>query len=84
MNYNNKKLINKSLYTLFVILINILFINIPVYGVKKDLIQNMFGNYEYLSFANLLTGNSLGNMSMGAFAIGSIVTANIVLSLLTF
>lgn len=84
MNYDNKRLIKKSSFTIFIILVNLLFINIPVFGVNSDIVKQIIESYSSLSFTNDLTGNALGSLSMGAFAVSSIVTANIFLTVLTF
>ena len=73
----------RVLFTLVVVLINLTMANIPVPGVDRDSLAEVFSLYDALGFADTLAGGGLSNLSIAGFGISSYITAAIILQLLS-
>lgn len=73
----------RVLFTLVVILLNLTLANIPVPGVDRDSLAEVFRLYDVLEYADTLTGGGLSNLSITGFGISSYITASIILQLLS-
>ena len=75
----------KILYTLFMLLIFRLGSNIPVPGIDRALLQNMFNANEAGIFGlfDLFSGGSFSNFTIFALSITPYITSSIILQLLT-
>ena len=78
-----KDLRKKILYTLVTLIIVRIGCQIPVPGVKADVISEFFQNNNSLDFFNQITGGSFEKMSIFALNITPYITASIILQLLT-
>lgn len=57
--------------------------HVPVPGVNRDALRNLFANNELLGFLNILTGGALQNFSVLAMGVYPFITASIILQLVT-
>ncbi|MBR1743302.1 MAG: preprotein translocase subunit SecY, partial [Lachnospiraceae bacterium] len=78
-----KDLRKKIIYTLVTLIIVRIGCQIPVPGVKADVISEFFQNNNSLDFFNQITGGSFERMSIFALNITPYITASIILQLLT-
>lgn len=83
--WNNKDLKSKILFTLLVIVIFEIGANIPVPGINREVLNNMFNGEASSGFDlfNLFTGGAFGNMTIFAMGITPYITASIIMQLLT-
>lgn len=79
----NKDIRKKILFTLFVITLFEIGVNIPVPGIDHSVLQEMFGNNGAFDLFNLFTGGAFGNMTIFALGITPYITASIIFQLLT-
>ena len=77
------ELLMHLLFTIAVVLINLTLANIPVPGVDRDSLAEVFTLYDALGVADTLAGGGLSNLSITGFGISSYITASIVLQLLS-
>lgn len=73
----------KILFTILMMAVYRLVCYIPTPGVAMDFVRETVNSYEALSFVNLLSGNALQNMTVGALGISPYINASIIMNLLT-
>ncbi len=73
----------KLLFTFGILVIYRFAAHVPVPGVDRDALRNLFSNNELLGFLNILTGGALQNFSVLAMGVYPFITASIILQLLT-
>lgn len=78
-----KEIRKKLLFVLFALIIVRIGCNIPVPGVKADVMQELFNSNKSLGFLDVMTGGSFSRMSIFALNITPYITASIILQLLT-
>lgn len=83
MSRETKIAIKKISFSLMLIVVNLIFLKIPVFGVNIRGLNSLFENSSMGDLLDSFTGSGLRNLTMGAFSLSSIITTNIVLSLLT-
>lgn len=76
MNYNTKNAMKKLLFSLFLIIVNLVFLRIPVIGVNVEALKKLFSSNEILNMFDAFNGNGLSNLTMGAFSLSSIITVD--------
>ena len=77
------KLRNKCIYTVIMLAVAVLMTQIPVYGVNRDYLTNLFSGNSLFGFLDLASGGSLSTMSFAAFGISSYITASIIIQLMS-
>lgn len=78
-----KEIRMKLLYVLFALIIVRIGCNIPIPGIKANVMQEVFNNNQALGFLDVMTGGSFSRMSIFALNITPYITASIILQLLT-
>lgn len=74
----------KLIFTLLMLVVFRIGSNIPVPGINRDVLSQMFnGQTGLLELFNLFSGGSFGNMTIFALSITPYITASIILQLLT-
>ena len=74
----------KIIFTLLMLIVFRIGSNIPVPGINRDVLSQMFdGQTGLLELFNLFSGGSFGNMTIFALSITPYITASIILQLLT-
>lgn len=82
MDYNTKNAMKKLLFSLFLIIVNLVFLRIPVIGVNVEALKKLFSSNDMLNMFDAFNGNGLSNLTMGAFSLSSIITVDILMNLL--
>lgn len=83
MQYSSKKALSKIKISSFLILLNLIFLKMPVIGVNVKGLSSLLGDGSMSSFVDSFTGSSLRSLTMGAFSVMSLITVDIVFNLLT-
>ena len=78
-----KDIRTKILFTLLLLLVYRFGSFIPVPGVDANVISEFAGQYDMLSFLNLLSGGAFGEFSIFAMGISPYITGSIIIQLLT-
>lgn len=78
-----KEIRMKLLFVLVALIIVRIGCNIPVPGVKANVMQELFNSNKSLGFLDVMTGGSFSRMSIFALNITPYITASIILQLLT-
>ncbi|MGI6737354.1 MAG: preprotein translocase subunit SecY [Anaerovoracaceae bacterium] len=79
-----QELRKKMIYTLLILVVFRIGSNIPVPGINRDVLSQMFdGSTGLFELFNLFSGGSFGNMTIFALSITPYITASIILQLLT-
>ena len=73
----------KLLFTFGILVIYRFAAHVPVPGVDREALRNLFNNNELLGFLNILTGGALQNFSVLAMGVYPFITASIILQLVT-
>ncbi len=75
----------KILYTLMMLAVFRLGANIPVPGMNREVLQNMFGGQQegLLNFFNFISGGAFKNFTIFALSISPYITSSIIMNLLT-
>lgn len=74
----------KLLYTLMMFVVVRIGVAIPVPGVNKEVMANIFsGDNSFLGLMDAISGGALSQMSLFAMGVGPYITASIIMSLLT-
>ena len=79
----NKDIRKKILFTIFIIAIFEIGVNIPTPGIDHSVLREMFAGNEAFDLFNLFTGGAFGNMTIFALGITPYITASIIFQLLT-
>ena len=72
----------KLLYTLALIAVFRLGVQVPIFGVHPERLQGMLGN-QMLGFLDMFSGGALTSVSVLALGIGPYITSSIIMQLLT-
>jgi preprotein translocase subunit SecY len=72
----------KLLYTLVLIAVFRLGVQVPVFGVHAERVQGLLGN-QMLGFLDMFSGGALASVSVLALGIGPYITSSIIMQLLT-
>src|SRR5712692_8824938 len=72
----------KILFTLFILAIYRLAAHIPIPGVDRDALSQLFARTPVLGIFDLLSGGALSNFSIMAMGVYPYVTASIVMTLI--
>lgn len=80
--FKEKELRSKCLITLFILVACQAVTAIPTPGVNTEYFLSMFSGNSAFGFLNMLTGNGLSRMTIGALGITPYITASIVIQLL--
>lgn len=72
----------KLLYTLALIAVFRLGVQVPIFGVHAERIQGLLGN-QMLGFLDMFSGGALASVSVLALGIGPYITSSIIMQLLT-
>lgn len=78
-----KDLRNRIIYTLLALVIVRIGCQLPLPGVRTDVISDWFSKQDAMDFFNQLTGGSFSQMSIFALNITPYITASIIIQLLT-
>lgn len=73
----------KLLFTAFIFLIYRLVGRIPVPGVDRAALSELFAKSQFLSLLDIFSGGTLANFSIVALAVGPYINASIIMQLLT-
>ena len=78
----NKDIRKKILFTVMIITIFEIGVNIPVPGIDRSVLEQMFNGNGAFELFNLFTGGAFGNMTLFALGITPYITASIIFQLL--
>lgn len=73
----------KLLFTLGMILVYRLLAHIPVAGVNRQALSNLFSGSQLLGLLDIFSGGTLANFSLIALGLGPYINASIIMQLLT-
>src|SRR5687768_221501 len=73
---------NKLIFTVLMLAVYRLGVQIPIWGVHPERIQGALGN-QMLGFLDMFSGGALSSISVLALGIGPYITASIIMQLLT-
>lgn len=74
----------KIIFTLLMLVVFRIGSNIPVPGIDRSMLEQMFsGEYGLFDLFDLFSGGAFGNMTIFALSITPYITASIILQLLT-
>ena len=74
----------KIIFTLLMLIVFRIGSNIPVPGIDRSMLEQMFsGEYGLFDLFDLFSGGAFGNMTIFALSITPYITASIILQLLT-
>lgn len=79
--FSTRKLRNKLLFTLGILLVFRFLAHIPVPGADLDRLSSIFASNQFLNFLNVFSGGTLANFSIAAVGINPYITASIVMQL---
>lgn len=79
-----KDLRKRIIYTLIVIGIYRLLAHIPISGVDRTELQNLFNGNQILGLLDIFSGGAMSNFSIGFMGVGPYITASIIMQLLTY
>lgn len=71
----------KILFTLAMLLIFRFVAHVPIPGIDKDVLEDLFSGNALLGFANIFSGGALENLSVAALGVYPYITASIVMQL---
>jgi preprotein translocase subunit SecY len=74
---------NKLLFTGGIIMVYRLLAHIPVTGVNRVALQQLFGGSQILGLLDIFSGGTLANFSLVALGLGPYINASIIMQLLT-
>lgn len=81
--FRMKELRYKILFTLFILLVFRLLAHIPVPGIDRVSLQNIFSSSQFLSLLDIFSGGTLANFSILAVGINPYINASIIIQMLT-
>ncbi len=82
--WNQKELRNKILFTLFVILLFRFFAHIPLPGVDREQLRQLFSSNSLLGLLSAFSGGTMENFSVVSLGLAPYINASIIFQLLTF
>ncbi len=71
-------------FTLLIFLAARLLANVPLPFINTQALADMFSQYEFLSFLNIVAGGTLASLSLVAVGISPYITASIIMQLMAF
>jgi len=74
---------NKILFVLAILAIIRIMANIPIPGIDKEKVQEIFEGFQLLGLMNVFTGGALERLSIIMLGVGPYITGTIILQLLT-
>lgn len=77
-----KQLCSKVVFTIAVLLVNIILTNLPVPGLNSDYLASIFESTAMFGFMDTLSGGSMSQLSISGFGITSYISASIIIQLL--
>ena len=82
--YRIKDLRNRIFFTLIAVTIYRLFAHIPLSGVDRTQLQDLFNNNQILGLLDIFSGGAISNFSIGFMGVGPYITASIIMQLLAY
>src|SRR3989344_3561507 len=79
-----EKLRQKLLFTLFIFAVFRAVAVIPVPGIDRGTLNQLFAGNAFLSLLDIFSGGTLANFSLLALGIGPYINASIIMQMLTF
>jgi preprotein translocase subunit SecY len=81
--WRSKDIRRKILLTAFILVIFRLFAHIPIPGVDRQQLANLFNSNQFLSLLDIFSGGTLLNFSVLALGLNPYINASIIMQLLT-
>src|SRR4030042_6482205 len=81
--WNTPQLRRKIIITAFIFVIFRLFSHIPVPGIDRTKLANLFASNQFLGLLDIFSGGTLVNFSITALGLNPYINASIILQLLT-
>ena len=82
--FKSKEIRDKLLFTMFIFVVFRFVAHIPVPGVDRTALQNLFSGNQLLNLLDVFSGGTLANFSILALGLNPYINASIILQLLTF
>src|SRR3990167_1128 len=79
-----KELRKRVIFTLGVVFVYRLLAHIPISGVDRTELQNLFNGNQILGLLDIFSGGAMSNFSIGFMGVGPYITASIIMQLLTY
>ncbi len=83
MVWRSKELRNKLLFTVVILFLYRLLAHIPVAGVDRNALKQLFSGSQILGLLDIFSGGTLANFSLVALGLGPYINASIIMQLLS-
>lgn len=81
--WNSRDLKRKILFTALILLIYRFIGHVPIAGVDRTALRNLFNGSQILGLLDIFSGGTLANFSLAALGLGPYINASIIMQLLT-
>ncbi len=82
--WGHKELRNKILFTLAIIAVFRFFAHLPLPGVDREALKNLFASNALLGLLSVFSGGAMENFSVVSLGLGPYINSSIIFQLLTF
>lgn len=82
--WNQKELRRKILFTLLIIAVFRFFAHLPLPGVDRAALRQLFSSSSFLGLLSIFSGGAMENFSVVSLGLGPYINASIIFQLLTF
>ena len=79
----DKSIRNRILFVLGALIVFRIFAAVPIPGVDLAVLEDFFGNNQFLGLLNIFSGGGLANLSIVMLGVGPFITASIIMQLMT-